>query len=179
MEMGFGYGNEIPLHEDDSLLIYWCGRPDLIVYEEDNDQLLCVDHKSTTYMKSNFINKWKPHPQTAGYVFALQKLCKELGYDRLVDRCLINGAGQMVAQKPRKPGPRPRFLRPRPHYNPSEIAEWQSQTVKKAKRLWQAYQSQDWVWNEKACHIYAGCKYRGVCNVPPAARPIVLQSSYV
>lgn len=178
MELGFGYGNEVLLtEENDDILVYWCGRPDLIVYEKNTDILLCTDHKSKTYMKSNFIHCFKPHPQTAGYVYALGVMCKSLGYDRPVDRCMINGAGQFVAMRPRKVIPR--FLRPRPHYNPQEMSEWRQQTIRHAKALWASVQSDIWDRHETSCHVYAGCMYREVCNKPPETRPIILQADFV
>jgi len=177
MELGFGYGNEVPVHEDHDVVIYWCGRPDLVVYENNTDVLLCIDHKSKTYMKSNFIDCWKPHPQTAGYVYALGVLCKSLGYDREVDRCMISGAGQFVAERPRKVIPR--FLRPRPHYNPEEISEWRIQTSLKAQALWQAVRTGTYIPHESSCHIYAGCMYRNICNKPPSTRSIILNADFV
>lgn len=176
MELGFGYGNEVLLFEDSEILIYWCGRPDLIVYEDQTDCLMPVEHKTVEYMKSNFIQKWKPHDQTTGYVHALNILCKDLGYNREVDRCVINGAGRLQAIRPKKVTPR--FLRPRPHYNFEEIQEWIDQTVMHVRDLLDAYNEDVWKTNKKACHIYAGCIYRGVCNQPPASRLVVLQSSY-
>lgn len=177
MELGFGLGNEVLLFEDNELAIYWCGRPDLIVYENQTDQLMVVDHKTTEYMKSNFIQKWKPHGQTCGYVHALNILCKDLGYNREVDRCVINGAGRLVAKKPDKKSP-PRFLRPRPHYSFAEVQEWIDQVVMRVRDLLDAYNEDIWKINDKACHIYAGCIYRGVCNQPPDSRLVVLESSY-
>jgi len=179
-ELAFGLGGEVVVLEDEEMILYWCGRPDLVVFEKDLDNLVPVDHKTEEYLKSVFIEKWKPHGQTAGYVWALNQLCGGLGIHRDIDRCVINGGARMVVHSPRNDTPRPRFLRARPHYNPSELLEWRKNTFRKAKRLLRAYLRDEW---DRAdgmiCHLYAGCPYRGLCNQPPGvARESVMKTVY-
>lgn len=178
MEAGFGLADEVLLYEDEEIIVYWCGRPDLNVYEDNTDQLMPVEHKTVEFMVSNFIQKWKPHSQTAGYVFTLNELCGKLGFNRAVDRCVINGAARLVAIRTPKGGPKPRFLRPRTHYSLAELKEFKEQTALKARNLWDAYLDNIWIKNERACHLYAGCMYRGVCSMPPASRLVVLEANY-
>jgi hypothetical protein len=179
-ELAFGLGGEVLVGEDHELVLYWCGKPDVVAYEQELDNLVPVDHKTEEYLKSNFIQKWKPHGQTAGYIFALNKLCHSLGYDRTVDRCIINGAARMVVEKPRKDTPRPRFLRARVHYNGDELVEWQRSVFGKAKRLLKAYVSNEWTRADSMiCHLFSGCIYRGLDNQPPGvAREAVLRTGY-
>ena len=179
MELGFGYGNEVFLGSTGDIDVYWCGRPDLTVFEEDTHNLVSVDHKSKDFLKSNFIELWKPHPQTAGYIYALRCMAESLGYkDLSIDRCVINGAARYVAIKPTTKRT-PRFNRIRPTYSVEELLEWKDRTVRKAQMLFESYRDNIWMWRESACHLYGGCPYRGVDNVTPSAREIVLKSSYV
>lgn len=178
-ELGFGLSGEVLVYENDKMLCYWTGRPDLIVYDSTLDSLMAVDHKSKDYMKSNFIQQWKPHPQTAGYVYALQVLSKSLGYDRTVDRCIINGAARLYAEKPRDGKAKPRFMRVLPHYSAGELAEWRYMTSLKAIRLYNAILADTWVWDETSCHIYAGCEYRRIHTIPEGSRALVERADYV
>jgi PD-(D/E)XK nuclease superfamily protein len=180
-ELAFGLNGEVMIHEDNEMVLYWCGKPDLVIYETTLDNLVPVDTKTEEYLKSNFIQKWKPHGQTAGYVVALNVLAEGLGFHRTVDRCIINGAARMLVEKPRDGKPRPRFLRPRITYNPAELAEWKHNTFAKAKRLLHSYKTGEWIRADAhICHLYSGCPYRGLDNQPPGVpRNAVLETSYV
>jgi hypothetical protein len=180
-ELSFGMHGEVMIYEDSELVLYWCGKPDLVIYETTGDNLVAVDTKTEEYIKSNFIQKWKPHGQTAGYVVALNVLAAGLGFNRTVDRCIINGAARMVVEKPRDNKPRPRFLRPRIIYNPAELDEWKENTFAKAKRLFNSYVTDTWTRADAhICHLYAGCPYRGLDNQPPGIpRNAVMETSYV
>jgi hypothetical protein len=181
VELAFGLDNEVLVAEDNELVLYWCGKPDLVVFEQQLDNLLPVETKTEEYLKSNFIQKWKPHSQTAGYILGLNELSTKLGFNRTVDRCVINGAARMVAERPRDGKERPRFLRPRPHYNPDEIFEWRQNTFAKAKRLLRSYLDERWIRADAhICHLYSGCPYRGLDDQPPGyAREAVRSTSYV
>lgn len=176
-ELGFGYGNEVLLYEDKDMVVYWCGRPDLVLYEKTLDTLVICDHKTKDYLKSNFLVSWKPHRQTAGYVKALQVLCTSLGFTSIsIDRCLINGGARLRAEKPKKE--QPRFLRVLPHYTTDEIAEFQKQVGIKARNLYESLRTDTWDWRDASCHLYAGCQYRGIDSVTPASREIIIKGSY-
>jgi hypothetical protein len=183
-ELAFGLDGKVPIGEDNDCVVYWCGKPDLVVFERSIDNLSPVDHKSTNYLKSNWITKWKPHSQLCGYIVALNKMSQSLGFTRhRVDRAIVNGASQMVVQNPRKnpDRPRPRFLRPRPDWNPDELARWQANAFNRAKRLLRSYLTGVWEWNEPfACHVYAGCSYRPICCQPPGySTTVAKRSDYV
>jgi hypothetical protein len=183
-ELAFGIEGEVIIGEDAECVLFWCGKPDLLVYERSIDNLSPVDHKSTGYLKSNWIHKWKPHSQLTGYIVATNNLCKSLGFQRhQVDRVIVNGASQMVVQHPRKnpDKPRPRFLRARPDWNPEELTRWKANTFNRAKRLLGSHLSGVWDWNEPfMCHVYDGCKYRRICDQPPGySTEVVKRSDYI
>jgi hypothetical protein len=181
-EKPFGRANEVMIGEDDKVVVYYMGKPDLVIYEKSTDQLMPLDQKTKDYVDKHEDRKWKPNSQLAGYVYACQHMVRELGYDRPVDRCLVSVCGRKLPAKPRKKGesPKPRFKRVRATYSVQEIEEWRSTIMKKARRLRHALE-----FNEVTrvdgflCHLFAGCDYRRVCAVPDGTRDIVIRSDYV
>lgn len=178
-EKGFGLKGEVVLGENELVVVYYVGKPDLVFYQPNLDVLAPMDHKTTDYIKYNFQAMWKPHPQTAGYIYAINAICKTLGYDRYVDRCIINGCGRQEGAVDRKSGKqRPRFARAFPTYTKGELEEWRQSVMDKVMRLKYALEFHKWIPRESACHLYAGCDFRRVCCQPREARPLVIQSDF-
>lgn len=181
VEYGFGLRHEVLVGENDQVVVYYMGKPDLVVLSKGDDQLMPVDHKTTDYIKGDTQKKYKPHPQTVGYIYAVNTLAKTLGIERkLCDRCCINvGARNEPTDKPRDGGPpKPRFTRVYPCYNPQEVEEWRQALVAKASAMRSAIEGEFFFRNESACHLYAGCEFRGICAVPLASRNIIIKANY-
>lgn len=181
VEYGFGLRHEVPIGENDTVKVYYMGKPDLVVLSKGDDQLMPVDHKTTDYIKGDTQKKYKPHPQTVGYIYAVNTLAKTLGIERKnCDRCCINvGARNEPTDKPRDGGPaKPRFTRVYPCYNPQEIEEWRQALVAKASQMRTAIEGEFFFRNESACHLYAGCEFRGICAVPRDSRGIIIKANY-
>ena len=181
VEYGFGLRREVFVGENNRVVVYYMGKPDLVVLSKGDDQLMPVDHKTVQYITGDLTRKYKPHPQTVGYIYAIDQLSKTLGIERKnCDRCCINaGARQEPTDKPRDGGPpKPRFTRVYPCYNPQEIEEWRQSLIDKAERMRSAIENGKFVRNENACHLFAGCEFRGICAVPPASRSIIIRANY-
>jgi hypothetical protein len=181
VEYGFGLRREVLIGESDLVVVYYMGKPDLVILSKGDDQLMPVDHKTTDYIKGDTQRKYKPHPQTVGYIYAVNTLANTLGIERKsCDRCCINvGARNEPTDKPRDGGPpKPRFTRVYPCYSPDEVEEWRQSLVAKAERMRQSIEAQMFLRNESACHLYAGCEFRGVCSVPPASRDVIIKANY-
>ena len=177
-ELGFGRKGEIQLYEDDKIVIYYMGKPDLVVFNL--GILTPVEHKTVDRIMSNSHLKYKPHPQIAGYVYALNEIAKQIGYDKPVDRCIVNVASRMPpAERPRDGVRKPRFIRVYPNYSVEELDEWKRNTIGKVKRLHHSLLHDEWIWKESSCHLYGGCEFRGVDAVPPGSRELALNSDFV
>jgi hypothetical protein len=180
-EQPFGRHGEVVVGETNEVVVYWMGKPDLVIYEDKTGIVAPLDQKTKDYIRSDVQNIWKPHSQTAGYIFSIGQICKELGFDgALVDRCIISVCGRLRPAEPKKKGdsPKPRFIRVRPHYAVEEIAEWRQGILWMAEQMRSSIQTGHWTRNDKACHLYAGCDYRGICSRPEGVRPLVIQSDY-
>jgi PD-(D/E)XK nuclease superfamily len=181
-EKGFGQRGEVMLYEDSFMVIYYMGKPDLVVLADNGNTLLPVEHKTIHRIPKNIQVKYKPHAQVKGYVFSLNVIAKELGYDKPVDRCIVNVAARALpAEKPRDGIRKPRFTRVFPQYSLEELEEWRLNVVGTVKRLHYSLINDEWLWKEgpNTCHLYGGCEYRGIDARPPAMRELVTKSDYV
>jgi hypothetical protein len=178
IESGFGRKREVCIGENDKVVVFYIGKPDLVTTE--SKRIMPVDHKTTRYIKTNADHDYKPHAQTAGYIVSTQAILKSLGIDEVVDRCIVNIAARSEpSDNPRGGKPkRPRFKRVPVPYSQTELEEWRHQTILKCTRLRECIEKNEWLWNDSACHMYSGCEYRAIHAVPPASRLIVIQSSY-
>lgn len=178
VEAGFGLRKEVKLCENDKVIVYLTGRPDMHVVEQ--NRLIPIDHKTIDHVDYKTPLKWKPHPQTAGYICATEIIAKLLGLTVTGDRTIINIACRKEpAEKPRNGKPKAsRFLRPLAVYSQAELEEFRDRVARKAARLRYCIENNEWLWNESACHLYNGCDFRPVDAQAPDARLIILEASY-
>jgi PD-(D/E)XK nuclease superfamily len=179
-ESGFGLKGECLVGENSKVVVHWVGKPDLTII--DQRRLCPLDHKSVSRIDGDVHARYKPHPQTAGYIFATEHIARNLGLDVTVDRCIINVCAR--AKPPEKPRnvakPKPRYVRVVVGYSPDEIQEWRKQTLAKVTHLRNALETNTFIWNENMCSnmYHRPCPYRGVCASPPKARPIIIAGNF-
>lgn len=181
-EKPFGGSNEVFIGEDNKVMVFYQGRPDLVVYETPTDSLMPLDQKTKDYITNDVERIWKPHSQTAGYIYAVQKVARDLGFDRTVDRCLISVCARNVRKTAPKKGEteKPRFRRVRPTYSPQELQEWQATIMRKANRLREALEYNSITRCDGFnCHVYGGCEYRQLCAVPAGSREMLKTQDYI
>jgi hypothetical protein len=179
-EAPFGRHGEVVLGETDKVVVYWQGKPDLVIWEESTGVLAPLDQKTKDHIPYNVNEIWKPHNQLAGYIYSIGAIANDLGFSNIiVDRCIVSVCARLRAATPKKgASQKPRFVRVRPHYSQDELEEWRRGMVRKAERLRFAIESQDWQRNEKACHVYGGCEFRGICSRPAGVRELMVKSDY-
>lgn len=179
-EAPFGRHGEVMLGETDKVVVYWQGKPDLVIWEEITGVLAPLDQKTKDHIPYNVNEIWKPHNQLAGYIYSVGVIANDLGFSNInVDRCIVSVCARLRSADPKKgAAPKPRFVRVRPHYSQDEIEEWRSGMVRKAERLRYAIESQDWQRNEQSCHVYGGCEFRGICSRPQGVRELMVKSDY-
>jgi hypothetical protein len=178
-EAGFGLKDEVLVGENASVIVYWTGRPDLYLLDLPSNRIQPLDHKTTDYVKSNVSKQYKPHQQVCGYVYVGNVLSRQLGLDTTVDRCIINVAGRnRPSEKPRDGIIKPRFVRVYPNYSIEELAEWQTDIVATVTRMRTAIEDSTFIKHKNACHLYSGCRFRGVCSVTPSQRESIIRADY-
>ncbi len=179
VEEGFGLKQEIKLGETRSCVVYWIGKPDLVVVE--NDRLTPVDHKTVDHVDGNTIHQYKPSTQMPGYVYACEELARQLGYSVRVDRCVINiCARTRPAENPRSGKPKPRFIRAYPNFSREELVEWKQRVIAQCERLATCIKTNTWNWAETQCHnVYRrDCDFVSLHSTTPSARDTILRANF-
>lgn len=181
VEEGFGLNKEVFIGETNEVIVYWVGRPDLVVLEN-RERLFPVDHKTVSRIDGTTTGRYKPSSQMPGYVYSTEVIAKSLGYDYRVDRCVVNICSRSrPSDNPRKGSKRPRFVRAYPTYNRDEIEEWKQGVLRKCERIAYCLKHNDWLWSETTCdNVYMRpCDFKKMDSSVPNARNIVLEADFV
>jgi hypothetical protein len=203
-ELGFGWKDELPLGEDDKVVVYYGGKPDLIVLDRSQNMIMSLDFKTKDSVPSNAMLLYKPYPQTAGYTFAVSEMLKKLYSERpstdysgcksgqeimarapadvkFPTKCIVMVCARFrPTDKPRSGVRQPRFLPVYPQYTADEIEEWRQSIMEKCRRLRDSIERGVWTPRESACHLYYnGCAFRRVCSQPANIRAALLKSDFV
>lgn len=180
VEEGFGLKKEVPLGETSRVVVYWVGKPDLVIVE--NNRLTPVDHKTVSRIDGTTINRYKPSTQMCGYIHSTEVIAKSLGYDVRVDRCVINICSRTrPSDNPRSGKKSPRFIRAYPNFNREEIAEWRKDIINKCERIAHCMRTGEWLWSETTCHnmYMRPCEYLKIHGSTPASREVILLADFM
>lgn len=180
VEEGFGLKKEVFIGETPRVVVYWIGKPDLVVVE--NNRLTPVDHKTVSRIDDTTISRYKPSTQMPGYVFACEIIARQLGYDVRVDRCVVNICSRTrPSDNPRSGKKRPRFIRAYPNFSREEIIEWKQGVVNQCERIAHCLKNNDWIWKETSCHNFYmhDCDYVKLDSSTPSARDIILMADFM
>lgn len=189
-ELGFGWRDEMPLGEDDKVVVYYGGKPDLVIWEKSQNMVMPLDFKTKDSVPGNAALKYKPHPQTAGYIFAVTQMMNTIKLARpetqptapkSPTKCVIMVCARFrPTDKPRSGVRAPRFLPIYPNYDASEIEEWRASVMEKCRRLRDSIERGVWTPRESACHLfYHGCAFRRVCSSAANTRDFILKADFI
>jgi hypothetical protein len=190
-ELGFGWKDELPLGEDDKVVVYYGGKPDLVVLDNAQNMIMPLDFKTKDSVPSNSSVQYKPHPQTAGYIYAVKTMLEQImsqtevktftGTTKSPTKCIIMVCARFrPTDKPRNGIRQPRFMPVYPNYSADEIEEWRRSVMEKCRRLRDSIERNYFPPRESACHLfYHGCAFRRVCAVPANIREATLKSDFV
>ena len=186
-ELGFGWKDELPLGEDDRVVVYYGGKPDLVILDRAQNMIMPLDFKTKDSVPGNASVMFKPHPQTAGYIFAVSKMLELVKKENVVadtkspTKCVVMVCARFrPTDKPRSGVRAPRFLPVYPQYTADEIEEWRLSVMEKCRRLRDSIERNVWTPRESACHLfYHGCMFRRVCSQPANIRESLLRSDFV
>ncbi len=179
VEEGFGLRKEVFIGESPRVTVYWVGRPDLVVTE--NDRLTPVDHKTVSRIDGFTTSRYKPSSQMPGYVHSCEVIAKSLGYRVRVDRCVVNICSRArPSDNPRSGKKRPRFIRAYPNFTREEIEEWRKDVVNKCERIAHCLRTGEWTWSETSCHNFymRPCDYLKLHSSTLSARDVILAADF-
>jgi hypothetical protein len=187
-EMGFGWSEEVLLGEDDKVVVYYGGKPDLTQLVRSQNMIIPTDYKTKDYIPSDALLQYKPHPQTAGYIYAIRHLmnsAQALGKAKFPNtfpptKCIVFVCARFKVEKPRNGVTKPRFVPVFVEYSDSELEEWRLSVIEKCRRLRDNIERDYFPPRESQCHVYTGgCPFRRVCSAPPNIREQVLNADFI
>lgn len=141
-----------------------CGHMDRLV--EYAGDVYVMDRKtSSTTISSHYFNQYSPDNQMSLYSLAAQII-----YKTPVKGVIIDAAQIAVGFT--------RFSRGFTHRTEAQLNEWLDNTYRWFD-IANGYARADfWPMNDKACHHYGGCPFRGVCSKSPEVREKFIESDF-
>jgi RecB family exonuclease len=144
--------------------ITFCGHLDRIA--KLNEDYYIVDIKTTgSTLSPSFFADFTP-----GNQFSMYCLAGRVGYEVPVRGVIVDAVQVAIGFS--------RFLRGLVQRSVSQLDEWLEDTGQWLARMNEAAERGKWPQNDKACHHYGGCQFRGVCARAPGAREVVLKSDF-
>ena len=141
-----------------------CGYLDRIV--DFQDQPFVMDRKSTTStLGSYYFDQYEPDNQMSLYTIASQ-----VAFHTPVKGVIIDAAQIAVGFS--------RFVRAFVFKTPDHIDEWMKDLHIWLRQAEQYAEAGYWPQNDKSCHKYGGCPFRGICSKSPQVRDKFLESNF-
>lgn len=143
-----------------------CGHLDRVVVF--NDQLLVMDHKTTTTtIGSYYFDQYEPDNQMTLYTLA-----GKIVLDAPI-RGVVVSAAQIMLSEPN------RFVRGFTYRTPDQIKEWMTD-LQLLLQTFESYARLNYYpMNDKFCSMFGGCKFRGICAKDPAVRERFLKTDFI
>lgn len=157
---------ELPLTTTDRAEIVLFGTLDIALHNVQTGQVVIADHKTSSRLGQEFVNRVKPNHQFSAYILLAQKV---LGLP--VHEFMVNGI-QVAKTK----CDLPRIFTER---SADDLMEFRDVVVDAVHRYL------DWLWQDRfplgpvnSCSMWSGCQYREVCSTPPGMRQTVISNLY-
>lgn len=161
----------LPAHTDAFIDVYYTGKIDLVTKWDKT--LMHIDHKTTSMMGTGFGEEQAMSAQQEGYSWALWRLTGEYpsGY-------CVNAIRTRAPSKTRPVADDTDFQRFKRYLTPSEIHEWESNTIALIEEMLWHYGRQYFPQKRKWCvGKYGRCPYYEVCSLPIESRELMLSSN--
>lgn len=170
-----GIKEYMPDQQTKEIPVIYTGRIDLPVMWD--DQLIIIDHKTTSMLGPQFFEEQKMSAQQLGYAWAFEQLT-----GKSVAGFCINGL------RTRVPPVKPRsqtidqwwdeaLQRDIIYIRPEQLTEWKKNVIALIETFFWHYSRQYLPMQTKWCvGKYGKCPYFDVCSLPKQTRPIMLSS---
>lgn len=148
------------LQVDDDLVL--CGHLDRVV--EFQGQNFVMDRKtSTSTISSYYFDQYSPDNQMSLYTFASSVI-----YQNPIRGVIIDAAQIAVGFT--------RFERGMVYRTESQLQEWLLDARYHISNAQRYAEAKYWPTNDKSCHHYGGCPFRGICSMDPRVRESFLDN---
>lgn len=161
------------LVETEGLAIMLFGTIDFVLWNARTGEILPGDHKTSSQMGSEFMNRIKPNHQYTGYLLGAREV---LGLD--CEKFLVNGI--QVKPKPLTArGTPPNFLRQITVRNETDFAEFRTVVLEAVQNFLRWKSTNIWPLGPvDACAMWGGCNFLDVCSAPTALRENIIEGKY-
>jgi len=155
--------------------IMYTGRIDLPVLWD--DQIIVIDHKTTSVLGDYFFKEHRVSPQMIGYCYAFEKIVGK----RANGFCINAIRSKQAPQKPTGGFDRwweESLARHKEYIFPHTVEEWRTNTIALIEEMFWHYERAFFPKRKKWCVSKFGeCPYYGVCDLPPSQRSVMLESN--
>lgn len=148
----------VKLYEDDDIIIYITGKPDLVFHYPNSSDLVVLDHKRVT-------REFEYSPMRNQFLL----YCTAIGTDTFV----LNKIGFQKSKSPKD-----RFLRKIMLFNDELKEEWKRETVFIAKQMLLVQQSGYYKRQRTSCEKFNGCFLQRYCTTRPNGREFLIGTEY-
>lgn len=162
-----------PFYEDDRLRINIFGTVDFILRNEVSGEILTGDHKTTSQLGNDFLNRIKPNHQYTGYLVGASKVFGISGTN-----FLVNGIQVKARPMTARGGP-PTFTRQITTRNETDFIEFRDVILEATRNYLRWEATNTWpLGTVDACANYGGCGYLDVCQAPTALRQNIMEAKF-
>lgn len=159
--------------ETPRLKITLFGTIDFILKNEATGEVLPGDHKTSSQMGMDFLNRVKPNHQYTGYSWLARKV---LGISS--ENFLVNGIGVKARPLTARGGP-PTFTRQITRRTEADFAEFSDVLLFAVESFLRWQESGVWpLGHVDACSNFGGCAYLEVCSAPNQLRENILNAKF-
>lgn len=157
---------QFELFSSDSVKINYFGTIDVILKNEITGKLIVCDHKTTSSLGSEFLNRIHPNFQYTGYVMAAQR-----GMELNVSDFLVNGI--LVAKTKRD------FARQITHRTAEDFKEFTDSVCMAVTDYMTANNLRTWpMTSPNPCSNYGGCTFKSLCELPANLRENMIEARF-
>lgn len=161
------------MHEDSEMIIEYFGTIDVVLQDAVTGSVLICDHKTTSSLGKEFMNKIDPNFQYTGYVWAAREA---LGID--TNEFLVNG----IQVKPRPKTSRgtiPDYVRQVTNRDEKDFEELRMAVLDSVNRYLGWLKANAFPMNAPTpCNLYGACQYHPICSASPRLRQNVINAKY-
>lgn len=163
----------IPYFEDATLKVDLFGQIDFAFRNEVTGEVLVGDHKTSSMLGGDFLNRIKPNHQYTGYLIGAHRTLGVSG-----EHFLVNGI-QVKARPTTARGGPPTFTRQVTRRSQQDFHEFQDALLEAVGNYLRWRQNDVWpIGVVDACANYGGCQYLEVCSQPNELRQNILEAKF-
>lgn len=149
----------IKIYEDEDIIVYLTGKPDLIFKYVESGSIAVMDHKS--------VRRESP-------ISPLRNQFNLYATAMKTDTVIINKIGFQKTKEPRD-----RFTRAPMIYHQEHLDEWKEQVIQSAKEMVLFQKLNHYPMNRTSCEKWDGCFFQRFCSTRPSAREFLVGREYI